>query len=450
MSRAAPATRGISCGRNVPTAAIEKTHAFGFSHWNVAACRRLNGCETSARPTPPAPEDQDGHVEQVRRADHLEHDLGGGHARRAGRRCRPRRRAPAPPSRSPSPGRAGASGRTRTASPMPTARRCSDRARRCRRTRSPRTPRARSRRTIQAAGRQEVLYDLHVVTTPGEWVRAWRPAVPGIHEVFHARFVDHAYPPHTHDTWTVFIVDEGAIRYDLEARHRGAAGARVTILPPHVVHDGRRGHRRRVPQARALPRHRGPRRTADRPSRRRSRHRGHGPRSRAPRAPPLAGGPRPRRSRPSPRSPSSARGSGGTSASGAAERRAARPRGRVRPSRPARRRTAFERLTLAEAGRILHVSPAHLVRSFSRTFGIAPHRYVLGTSDRRRAPAAARRRAGRAGGGRRRLPRPGAPHPALPAPRRHDAGAVRGDVRHGGPLAPIAPPGKTAMHWMRR
>src|SRR5207249_724073 len=89
-----------------------------------------------------------------------------------------------------------------------------------------------------------------VLDVPREWVRAWKPAVPGIHEVFHARFLDHAYPPHTHDAWTVFIVDEGAIRYDLETRHRGAAGARVTILPPHVVHDGRAatrvGYRKRV------------------------------------------------------------------------------------------------------------------------------------------------------------------------------------------------------------
>jgi hypothetical protein len=95
-----------------------------------------------------------------------------------------------------------------------------------------------------------VLYDLRLLTSPGEWVRAWKPAVPGIHEVFHARFVDHAYPPHTHEAWTVFIVDEGAIRYDLETRRRGAAGARVTILPPYVVHDGRpatgAGFRKRV------------------------------------------------------------------------------------------------------------------------------------------------------------------------------------------------------------
>lgn len=52
------------------------------------------------------------------------------------------------------------------------------------------------------------MYDRRVLATTGEWVRAWKPAVPGIHEVFHARFVDHAYPPHTHDAWTVFIVDE--------------------------------------------------------------------------------------------------------------------------------------------------------------------------------------------------------------------------------------------------
>jgi AraC-like DNA-binding protein len=37
----------------------------------------------------------------------------------------------------------------------------------------------------------------------------------------------------------------------------------------------------------------------------------------------------------------------------------------------------LERITLAEAGRILHASPAHLLRCFSRTFGIAPHRYLV-------------------------------------------------------------------------
>ncbi len=35
-------------------------------------------------------------------------------------------------------------------------------------------------------------------------------------------------------------------------------------------------------------------------------------------------------------------------------------------------------MTLAAAGEILGASPAHLVRCFTRTFGIAPHAYVLG------------------------------------------------------------------------
>ena len=112
------------------------------------------------------------------------------------------------------------------------------------------TANSETHRPVQVRRLERVLYDPPVLAAPGEWVRAWRPAVPGIREVFHARFVDHAYPPHTHDTWTVFIVDEGAIRYDLDARHRGADGTRVTLLPPHVVHDGRAatgaGFRKRV------------------------------------------------------------------------------------------------------------------------------------------------------------------------------------------------------------
>ena len=81
-------------------------------------------------------------------------------------------------------------------------------------------------------------------------IRAWKPAVPGIREVLHARFTDHAYPPHTHDTWTLFIVDAGAIRYDLDRHPRSADVAMVGLLPPHVVHDGRPGapigYRKRV------------------------------------------------------------------------------------------------------------------------------------------------------------------------------------------------------------
>ncbi len=92
------------------------------------------------------------------------------------------------------------------------------------------------------------LYVLHVRT--GGALRAWAPGVPGITEVLHARFVDHAYPVHAHDTWTLLVVDDGAIRYDLDRHEYGAVGSAVTLLPPHVAHTGRaathRGFRKRV------------------------------------------------------------------------------------------------------------------------------------------------------------------------------------------------------------
>src|SRR5688572_27627129 len=88
------------------------------------------------------------------------------------------------------------------------------------------------------------------VPVPAHEVRAWRPPVAGVHEVLHARFAEHGYPPHTHGTWAVLIVDDGAIAYDLDRRSHGTVTADVTVLPPHVVHDGRpagpAGFRKRV------------------------------------------------------------------------------------------------------------------------------------------------------------------------------------------------------------
>ena len=70
-------------------------------------------------------------------------------------------------------------------------------------------------------------------------VRAWRPAVPGVVEVFHARFTDHVYPMHSHAAWALLIVDAGAVRYDLDRHEHGALGGLVTLLPPDVPHNGR-------------------------------------------------------------------------------------------------------------------------------------------------------------------------------------------------------------------
>jgi AraC-like DNA-binding protein len=81
-------------------------------------------------------------------------------------------------------------------------------------------------------------------------ITAWRPAVPGVNEVLHARFTDHAYPMHTHDSWTLLIVDDGAVRYDLDRHEHGALSTVVTLLPPGVPHNGAaataEGFRKRV------------------------------------------------------------------------------------------------------------------------------------------------------------------------------------------------------------
>jgi AraC-like DNA-binding protein len=82
-------------------------------------------------------------------------------------------------------------------------------------------------------------------------VHAWQPAVAGITEVLHAHFTDHAYPRHTHETWDLMILDDGAVDFALDRRRHGASDTgRVVLLPPGVPHDGRTvnaaGFRKRV------------------------------------------------------------------------------------------------------------------------------------------------------------------------------------------------------------
>jgi AraC-like DNA-binding protein len=212
-----------------------------------------------------------------------------------------------------------------------------------------------------------------------EHLTAWRPAVPGIAEVFHARFVEHAYPSHTHDAWTLIILDDGAIRYDLDRHdHGAAAGATVTLLPPRVPHDGRSatpyGFRKRVlyldPDL--LDEHgRLVGAAVDRPS--------------------IADAvlrDRISRLHRALEDPADAL---------EAESRLAlvreRLRGHLRRTEPPQRtaeptlaarlrelldaRTA-EGLTLAEAAAVLHAHPTHLVRAFTRAYGLPPHRYLTG------------------------------------------------------------------------
>src|ERR1044072_3011105 len=81
-------------------------------------------------------------------------------------------------------------------------------------------------------------------------ISAWRPSVPGVSEVFHPHFTEHASPMHVHDAWTLLIVDDGAVRYDLDRHERGTPNDTVSLLPPQVPHNGSpatsHGFRKRV------------------------------------------------------------------------------------------------------------------------------------------------------------------------------------------------------------
>jgi AraC-like DNA-binding protein len=57
-------------------------------------------------------------------------------------------------------------------------------------------------------------------------------------EALHARFVHHAYPPHSHPTWTVAVVHDGAARFEVDATHQRADRGELFVLEPEAVHTG--------------------------------------------------------------------------------------------------------------------------------------------------------------------------------------------------------------------
>jgi AraC-like DNA-binding protein len=71
-----------------------------------------------------------------------------------------------------------------------------------------------------------------------EYSTYFRPrGLAGI-EALHARFVEHAYRPHSHPTWTVAVVERGAARFEVDAsRHRAGEGE-LFVLEPEAVHTG--------------------------------------------------------------------------------------------------------------------------------------------------------------------------------------------------------------------
>ncbi|MFF1871366.1 AraC family transcriptional regulator [Streptomyces sp. CB03911] len=70
------------------------------------------------------------------------------------------------------------------------------------------------------------------------WVRYWRDGSRPL-EAMHAHFLDHVYPPHSHDSYSFGITDAGAQRFRCRgAAHTSGAGM-VMVFNPDEVHDGR-------------------------------------------------------------------------------------------------------------------------------------------------------------------------------------------------------------------
>jgi AraC-like DNA-binding protein len=218
------------------------------------------------------------------------------------------------------------------------------------------------------------LYDFCVADDPR--IRAWRPPVPGVAEVLHAHMTSHVYPMHTHEAWTLLIVDDGMIRYDLHRHEHGARHRAVTLLPPQIPHNGRAatsaGFRKRVVYldlaylpARLIGQ------AVDRPVltdpllRQRISQLHH--------ALDEPGGELEAESR----------------LAFVAERLQQHLSGRPAPAAAHGTDIAHqlrelidagfrEKVTLRQASREIHAHPAHLVRMFSREFGISPHQYLTG------------------------------------------------------------------------
>lgn len=207
-------------------------------------------------------------------------------------------------------------------------------------------------------------------------VTAWRPRVPGVTEVFHAHFTEYAYPMHVHDAWTLLIVDDGAVRYDLDRHEHGTPHDTVSLLPPHVPHNGSPatpgGFRKRVVYL-----------DSSRLGEELIGAAVDGPDLRDPVLRRGVGRLHSALVRPGDELEAESR------LTLVGERLRDHLRHRTEPRRVRRDPVLARRLrelldarlvegvSLEEAARLLHAHPAHLVRAFSGAYGIAPHQYLM-------------------------------------------------------------------------
>ncbi|MFF3192607.1 AraC family transcriptional regulator [Streptomyces misionensis] len=211
---------------------------------------------------------------------------------------------------------------------------------------------------------------------PGEEVNAWRPRVPGVTEVFHAHFTEYAYPMHVHDAWTLLIVDDGAVRYDLDRHEHGTPLDTVSLLPPHVPHNGSPatpgGFRKRVVYL-----------DSSRLGEELIGAAVDGPDLRDPVLRRRVGQLHSALARPGDELEAESRLTlVGERLRGHLRHCADPPRPRRDPRLARRLRELLDArlvdgVALAEASTLLHAHPTHLVRAFSGAYGIAPHQYLM-------------------------------------------------------------------------
>jgi AraC-like DNA-binding protein len=196
-----------------------------------------------------------------------------------------------------------------------------------------------------------------------------------VREVLHATFEQHAYPAHTHADWTVLLIDDGAVVYELDRSPHRAAPSTISLLPPDVPHDGRsavsgRPFRKRVLYLEPTWL---PARAVDAAAAR--------PTVLDPRA--IAAVTAVHAALQTPADAMTAEW-GILSLRAVIREHLGDPPSSARDAPLARRlrelldERVSESFTLAEAGRVLGAHPSHLVRVFSDSYGIAPHRYVIG------------------------------------------------------------------------
>jgi AraC-like DNA-binding protein len=67
-------------------------------------------------------------------------------------------------------------------------------------------------------------------------VRFWRdPDLPGV-EIRFSRYTEEAFCRHTHDAWSVGLIESGRTTFFLEGAHHDAAAGQIALIAPEAVH----------------------------------------------------------------------------------------------------------------------------------------------------------------------------------------------------------------------